>query len=131
MKREQLLQKSLVDWFRWVLPPEWKVASIPNGGHSASARITNHSMGMLAGMPDFMILGPDARVWFVEVKCPLDYEGRPSVLSPAQRRIHAELRALGHTVVVLHSLEEADAFAASQGMPVRVVMSSKSPGSGG
>ena len=125
MKREQTLQKSLVDWFRWVLPPEWMVASIPNGGHSASARITNHSMGMLAGMPDLFILGPEGRVWFIEVKCPLDYEGRPSTLSPAQRRVHNELKALDHVVTVVHSLEEAEAFAARERMPVRVVMGLK------
>ena len=125
MKREQTLQKAIVDYLRYALPPEWKVASIPNGGHSASARITNHSMGMLAGMPDLMILGDSGRVWFVEVKCELDYEGRPSTLSPAQRRVHAELKALDHVVTVLHSLEEAEMFAASQGMPVRVVMGVK------
>ena len=123
MKREQTLQKAIVDYYRFALPPEWKVASIPNGGHSASARITNHSMGMLAGMPDLFILGPQGKVWFLEVKCPLDYEGRPSTLSPAQRRVHAELKALDHVVTVVHSLEEAEAFAASQGMPIRVVMS--------
>ena len=86
MKREQTLQKAIVDYLRYALPPEWKVASIPNGGHSASARITNHAMGMLAGMPDIMILGDSGRVWFCEVKCPLDYEGRPSTLSPATSR---------------------------------------------
>ena len=122
MKREQILQKSLVNWFRWVLPPEWKVASIPNGGASASARITDHAMGMLAGMPDLFVLGPNGRVWFIEVKCPLDLFGRPSTLSPAQRRVHNELKALDHVVTVVHSLEEAERFAAEQGLPIRVVM---------
>ena len=45
MKREQTLQKAIVDYLRYALPPEWKVASIPNGGHRASARITNHAHG--------------------------------------------------------------------------------------
>ena len=52
------------------------------------------------GMPDRLVLMPQARIGFVEVK-------RPGVrLRPLQERRHAQLRSLGFLVLVLDDPEK-------------------------
>ena len=55
----------------------------------------------LRGMPDLIVLMPNGRTAFLEVKRP---KGRPS---PQQLEVHERLRALGHEVYIVHSAEEA------------------------
>ena len=52
------------------------------------------------GMPDRMVLLPEARIGFVEVKTP----GRKP--GPLQQRRHAQLRVLGFQVSVLDDPEQ-------------------------
>ena len=52
------------------------------------------------GMPDRMVLLPEARIGFVEVKAPGQ---KPR---PLQERRHAQLRDLGFMVFVLDDLEK-------------------------
>lgn len=64
--------------------------------HGSMAERTHRTKGE----PDFVILANDGRVILVEAK------SRKGKLSPAQNamRVHAE--TLGHTIHVVHSLEE-------------------------
>jgi hypothetical protein len=52
------------------------------------------------GVPDQLVLGPNARVFFVEVKAP----GKETTSN--QKREIARYDALGHTVYVLDNLED-------------------------
>lgn len=52
------------------------------------------------GVPDRLVVLPSGRVIFVELKAPTK---KPTRL---QQHIHGQLRALGHTVLVIDSLEE-------------------------
>ena len=54
----------------------------------------------LDGVPDRIILLPDGRIAFAELKAP----GRP--LRPLQRRRKAQLEALGFRVYVIDNLEQ-------------------------
>ena len=53
-----------------------------------------------AGTPDLLLIGPGGRLVFVEVKT---LKGR---LRPAQAEMHAQLRGMGHTVIVARSLDD-------------------------
>jgi hypothetical protein len=57
----------------------------------------------IAGLPDRMVLLPDGRVYFVELKRPNDGE-----VSAIQHKRHRDLRAIGFTVDVLWSKPEVD-----------------------
>lgn len=60
------------------------------------------------GWPDRIVVLPDARVLWIELKLP---HGK---ISPKQAYIHKLLRQLGHTVLVLRTKEEiTDALAAA------------------
>jgi len=54
----------------------------------------------VAGLPDRLVLFPDGRIFFVELKSPT------GVLSPRQHVIHNRLGTLGHTVIVLRTPEQ-------------------------
>jgi hypothetical protein len=58
----------------------------------------------VAGLPDRLVLLPGGVTLLVELKAP---SGK---LRPVQRVMHERLRALGHKVVVLSSVEEVDQF---------------------
>lgn len=58
------------------------------------------------GTPDVVMFGPGCCVLWIETKTPA---GR---LSAGQHKRHADLRALGHTVVVARSVDEFLAFIA-------------------
>ena len=55
----------------------------------------------LRGMPDLIVLLPQGRVVFLEVKRP---KGRPT---PYQLEVHERLRGMGHEVYIVRSAEEA------------------------
>lgn len=56
----------------------------------------------LVGMPDRLVLLPDGAAFFVELKA------TRGVLSPAQRRRHAELKKVKQEVEVWNSIEAID-----------------------
>lgn len=57
-----------------------------------------------AGVPDRIVLIPDGRLYFVEVKAP----GKR--LSPKQEKMAAVLERLGHKVRVIDSIEQVKEF---------------------
>ena len=58
------------------------------------------------GWPDRLILMPDRRVLWIELKAP----GREKNTSPHQDAVHAMLRERGHLVLVSSSVEECLEF---------------------
>lgn len=67
------------------------------------AQVEAKATGMTPGEPDLRVYLPGGRLAFIENKTA---KGR---LSPAQQSRHAALQALGHTVVVVRAVTEADA----------------------
>lgn len=70
--------------------PKWKFI------HSRMDQPTQNEKGV----PDFVIALPGNRVAFIEAK------RIGEKVSPAQRDWHAEMAKLGHTVHVVHTMEE-------------------------
>ena len=78
------------------------VAAIPNGGSRDAREAMNmKTQGVLAGMPDLIILGPDKTTIFIEMKAD---DGRVSF---DQNVIHGQVAGLGHPLIVAYSAEEA------------------------
>ena len=65
---EAQIQKSIVDFLRAVLPPNFRVVAIPNGARRTSAgRASNAVAGLTPGAPDLVILG-NSRAYLIEIK---------------------------------------------------------------
>jgi len=77
------------------------VFHIPNGGlrSKREAQIMK-GLGVLAGAPDLIILGPGGRVAFAELKAP---KGRQT---QGQKDFEALCKELGHTYRVVYTLGE-------------------------
>jgi predicted RecB family endonuclease len=89
--------------------PRLVVAAIPNGGSRHIAEAAKmHGTGTVAGMPDLVVVLPDGRVDFIEVKAA---GGR---LSAAQTAIIHSLTDLGHPVAVCRDIHEAHSFVKDQ-----------------
>lgn len=111
---EDRLQAATVAQLRALLPPDWIVAHIPNGGRRGRAEAAIlKTMGVVPGMPDLLLIGPHPVLLMVEMKTA---GGRPSA---AQTRIHAALGRLGWPVIVARSIEDILPVLTDAGVPLR------------
>jgi hypothetical protein len=94
---------------------------VPNAPRSRIAGARLKRLGMMAGFPDLMLLGPERTVHFAEIKCDADYTGARTTLSAKQRQTCNNLALLGHTVGVLRSIEDAEAWAGRVQLPIRIL----------
>ena len=58
----------------------------------------------MRGVPDRLVLAPDGRVYFIELKA----TGRQ--LSPMQVKMHETLKRLGHNTWVIDSVKKIEGF---------------------
>lgn len=90
---------------RWnLLPDELRpvVAHIPNGGSRDAREAGNLKIqGVLAGIPDLIIVLPCGETAWVEMKA------RDGRVSGTQVTLHTHFNALGHEVITAYSAEEA------------------------
>jgi hypothetical protein len=121
LRREEAVQATIVSWFKAALPPDWLVIHHYNNPRSRIAGARLKRLGMMAGFPDLMILGPERRVHFAEIKCEADVTGDRTTLSAKQRQTCNNLALLGHTVGVLRSIEDAEAWAGRVQLPIRIL----------
>ena len=97
---EARLQAAIVEWVRAVAP-NTLVFAVPNGGLRSKAEAARlRWTGVLAGVPDLVVVAPVGRVHFLEVKTST---GR---LSDKQRGIFDRLVALGAPRAIVRSLED-------------------------
>lgn len=105
IKGERAQQARLVaclrrHWNSWDIKP--LVVAIPNGG--SRGKLEGMSLkveGVTAGIPDLFIVHHNGKITWIEMK---DTSGK---VSDVQKLIHSQLEALGHTVIVGWSAEDA------------------------
>lgn len=129
MKRqrpEDILQQSIVATLRALLPKGWLVAHVPNGGKRSKAEAARFkAMGVLAGFPDLMVIGPQHKVLFMELKAPpkrlkSGAESRAkAATTDAQDAVLGTLESAGWPVAVVRTVDEALAFLKAHGVETR------------
>lgn len=101
---EDEVQAAIVQALR-IAYPKALVAAIPNGGKRDIAEAAKmRNTGTLAGMPDLVVVLPDQKVAWIEVKAA---GGR---LSPQQTEVIRVLTDLGHPVCVARDIGDAVSF---------------------
>jgi hypothetical protein len=97
---EARTQAAIVEWIRLVAP-DLLVFHVPNGGFRTKAEAARMKwVGVLAGVPDVVILGLDGRCWLIEVK------GPGGSLSPDQRVIRDRCTAMRIPYVIAKSIDD-------------------------
>jgi hypothetical protein len=115
MPLESDLQAAQVRALR-AIPGVLFVAGMEAGKRGPKAQAIAMATGMVAGHPDLTVFLPAidggmGRCAFIENKVGNPAAGTGGRLSPAQVARHAALRALGHTVEVIRSMDPEDAAA--------------------
>ena len=143
-RAEEKLQRQLVAYLRAALPAPWIVFHPANGGGRSKAEAgILKAMGVLAGMPDLLLIGPGdpSRVdvingWRVtkayyplivaiEVKAPpkMLKSGKQSAAKPsvsdAQRDVIATLGQCGIPTLIVRDLDEAIEALKNLGVPLK------------
>lgn len=136
---EESLQRALVAHLRARLPAPWLVLHVPNGGGRSKAEAgILKAMGVLAGVPDLLVIGcgrtardrngvqwPAPRVIALELKAPpkMLKSGKPSQAKPAvsdaQRDVIAALGKCGIPTLIVRDLDEAIEALARLGVPLK------------
>jgi VRR-NUC domain len=98
---EARIQAAIVEWVRTVAPD--LICFHPaNGGLRGKAEAARMKwVGVLAGIPDVVILGRDGRAWLIEVKAP------GGVLSADQCTIRDRCAAMRIPFAVAKSIDDA------------------------
>jgi len=121
VRLEQILQQSAVIMCQMILqpPPQGPLIHFINNGMGRSAVEGSiaKSMGMLAGMPDWLVLWRSI-AFFIEWKKP-GRAGRSDELNPAQKKIQPIIRQLGFPVFTIDSLVKMTEVFAEFDIPMR------------
>jgi hypothetical protein len=97
---EARIQAAIVEWVRLVAPGVL-IFAVPNGGLRSKAEAARLKWtGVLAGVPDLVMIAPGGRAFFLETKTAT---GR---LSDEQRDIMAVLGKLGAPFMTVTSIED-------------------------
>lgn len=110
---ERIIHTAIVDYLNAVLPESHLVAHLYNNPRSAAAGAMAKRMGMLAGIPDLMIIRPLGRVMFIEIK---SHKGR---LSPAQIAFRLFCKQWGIPHKVCRCIGDARDFLEEWGIETR------------
>jgi hypothetical protein len=94
MKDEDRIQQEIIVWFRNI----YRVGIIAHVPNENQHRLIN--IGVLPGFADLIVLLPNARTLFIEVKTPTGKQ------SPRQAKFEAEVIALGFEYYVVRTLDE-------------------------
>lgn len=110
---EDGIQQAIIAYLR-ICCPQVIACAIPNGGYRnprEAARLK--TTGVLAGIPDILIVGKAGQAYFLEVKAA---KGK---LSPAQKDIHAQLETLGAPIATVRSVDDVRAALREWGVQTR------------
>ena len=110
---EAQIQASIVAWI-WLVAPELLVFHVPNGGFRTKAEAARMKwIGVLAGIPDLVLLGRDGKSWLIEVKA------ADGSLSPEQRVIRDAAVALRVPYRIARSIDDVRQAFESWEIPTR------------
>ncbi len=105
--KEISIHMSVAAFLRWAWPGDLPWTHFPAGEkRDARTGAKLKSMGLAAGWPDFVLLLPQGRVGFIELKA------KGGTLSEAQVAFRDQAMANGHGYAVCTSVEEVEAAAA-------------------
>lgn len=123
---EERLHRAVVAYLRAALPKPWLAFHPANGGARSKAEAgVFKALGVLAGMPDLIVLGPPSRVVAIELKAPPKplKSGKPSKAAPrvsdAQRDVIEALSACGIPTLIVTDLAEAERALCALGVPLK------------
>jgi hypothetical protein len=106
-------QAAIVDYVRWVAP-EIIIFHVANGGIRSKPEAARlRWMGVLAGVPDLVLVLPAGRSAFWEVKAP------KGGLSDEQKAFIKRLTELGHSWGIVRSIEDARRELAALGIETK------------
>ncbi len=117
---EAVIQKAIVTYLRGVLPRDCIVHHIRNQGSKGGLKGKIEGgklkeMGLLAGMPDLIVLLPSARVVWFEVK------NDTGTATRTQQHMWQRLRILGHDCAMVRSVDEVRNALKAWGVDTREV----------
>lgn len=140
-RSEEKLHRALVTHLRARLPAPWLVMHVPNGGGRSKAEAgILKAMGVLAGFPDLLVIGPrfapltiagehvsalTPSVIAIEVKAPpkMLKSGKQSTAKPAvsdaQRDVIVALGECGIPTLIVRDLDEAIEALKNLGVPLK------------
>lgn len=100
---ENQLQQQIIIWYKnnYQIHGKGLIFSVPNGGsrHILEAK-TLKSTGQMAGVSDLIILQPNGKTLFVEVKI------EKGIQSEVQKIFEDKVRSLGFNYYLVRSLED-------------------------
>src|SRR3990172_10230190 len=104
---EAALQAAAVKYFAAVLPKSYIAIHVPNEGRRTwAAGKRMKAAGLVAGVPDFLILGGGQWYGGKGLCYGIELKSAKGRLSPAQAAFHDRLAAVGVPVAVCKSLDE-------------------------
>lgn len=92
--RESDLRKQVIEYL------EWHGYIVVFTANEYLRERFRHTKGFVKGFPDLIVLGKNGKHFFIELKV-----GK-NTLSPGQAEIIQKLRAYGHEVFVVYSIEQ-------------------------
>lgn len=118
MKRsEEAVHRQVVSYLRVALPSPWLFWHTANGmGRSKAEAGILKALGVRAGIPDLILIGPERRMICIEFKAP---KPARSSLSPAQKDTINALGELGVPTIIVRSLDEAERALRELGVPLK------------
>ena len=95
-------QEQFVSWFR-IEYPNLIIFSVPNGGSRNKLEGAKlKKTGLLAGIPDLIVLFPNKTIVFIEMKKRVGGK-----LTPSQKKIFPLLRLFGFEILICEGAEMA------------------------
>lgn len=110
---EDDLQRAVMVFLDWSLPPDAVAFAVPNGGKRGKREAARmRGMGVKAGIPDICVIH-SGRVAFIELKA------RRGVMSPAQKDMTRRLVYCRTAVFMCKSVDEVDEALRTVGVQLR------------
>ena len=98
--REARNQAAAIEWIRLAAPQVLAFHPANGGWRSLREAARFRWIGVVAGIPDIVVITPGGVAYFIEMKA------AGGTLSPAQRHIHETLTALGSPPAICRSLDD-------------------------